>query len=84
MSFEWRPAEPFWQGKYKVRRPGAKESEEFPVEKQYAELLNELGAEGWELSTALILDTVVSTNGAGFKNAGVPVSISWTFKRQVS
>ncbi|GGR98408.1 hypothetical protein GCM10010169_48730 [Micromonospora fulviviridis] len=84
MTFTWRPAEPYWQGKYEVNRPGQEKPEVFPVEKRYPDLLNELGAEGWELSTVSVLDTVVSTNRAGFQNAGMPVSLSWTFKRQAS
>jgi hypothetical protein len=47
------------------------------------DLLNEFGAEGWELISETILDTTIVGNHAGWSKIGTPVEIRWILKRRV-
>ncbi len=48
------------------------------------ELENELGAQGWELISVTVLDSVVLNKQYGWPNVGTPVRKSWVFKRQIA
>ena len=45
-------------------------------------LLDEFGADGWELVNQYTRESVVVSKMYGWSNVGTPLSTSWTFKRQ--
>jgi hypothetical protein len=59
----------------------SKEGEE-GSKKSILDLMNELGAEGWELVTDAPIDSVIATShSTGWSEAGIPVLRQWLFKR---
>ncbi len=51
---------------------------------RFIDLLDELGADGWELVTERTEDTVIFREMYGLHNVGSAVGIYYTFKRPVS
>jgi hypothetical protein len=50
-----------------------------------SEMLNEVGRDSWRLVESTVLETaVVSGDSYGLPEVGTPVSIRWTFMREVS
>lgn len=47
------------------------------------DLLNEYGAQGWELVSETVLDTTIVSNHAGWAKLGTPIEIRWILKRRV-
>ncbi len=47
------------------------------------DILNELGAEGWELVTSVVTKSTVGPMD-GWETAGYPITRGWTLKRPVS
>ncbi len=45
-------------------------------------ILNELGAEGWELVGEMTVNSNVAANAEDWKEVGQPVRHQWTFKRR--
>jgi hypothetical protein len=45
-------------------------------------LANELGAEGWELTTESVLVNAVMTGTHGWTDVGGPIETRWIFKRR--
>lgn len=71
-----------WAGKYYIYRTGVETVEKEPTG-SFVGLLDELGADGWELVTSEpTRNTLVSTFG-GWTEVSMPVRIRWTFKRRV-
>jgi len=46
------------------------------------ELLAEFGAEGWELVSETVLDSVVVPKDQGWSNVGTPTQVRWVMKRR--
>lgn len=73
-------------------RPGAEEAEvhrgwstdEPDRRTDTLRLLNELGADGWELVGRAIQSSSVGKSRLGWTTAGWPVEIVWTMKREIS
>jgi hypothetical protein len=83
-KLKWRFKRDFY-----IWRPGAAESDHRPVydseDKEVSgpnglEILNELGAEGWELAGETISESIVGKR-FGWPEAGHPVRREWTLKR---
>ena len=83
---KWRFKRDFY-----IWRPGATESDHRPVsdtdDKELSgptvlELLNELGAEGWELVSATESESIIGRR-RGWPETGYPVRREWTLKRLV-
>jgi hypothetical protein len=47
------------------------------------DLLNEFGAQGWELVSETVLDTTLVSDQNGWSKAGTPIEIRWILKRKV-
>jgi hypothetical protein len=69
-----------WETLYRIYRGGA-EPEQLPGDGDWTDLANKLGGEGWELVSESIQDSAVVSGAHGWPNAGVPILVSWTFKR---
>ena len=73
-----------------VWKPGAAEPDAHPlwsstdgeISRNYLEILNGLGAEGWELVSESVLDSVVGPKEA-WGDVGYPVRLQWLFKRRI-
>jgi hypothetical protein len=81
---DWRFKEDLW-----IYRPGATESEQLPVSDtgnkkvsgpDLLEVLNELGAEGWELITETTRESTIGKR-RGWPDSGHPIVRQWTLKR---
>lgn len=70
-----------WSQEYWISRPGAEQEQLAAAGVDFDVLLNEFGAEGWELVSENTRDSVVIAEQRGWPNVGTPVSIVWTFKR---
>ncbi|HEX5594042.1 MAG TPA: hypothetical protein VFX35_11925 [Solirubrobacterales bacterium] len=73
-----------------IWRPGSREAEEregWSSDNQkrggYPDILNELGAEGWELVERSTGSSVSGPSRLGWSGAAWPVEIVWTLKRPV-
>ena len=71
---------PQWQRGYRIERPD-EAAEEVPDTANWLEIVNRLGAEGWELVTQANWDSAIVAESHGWPNAGVPVLVWWIFKR---
>jgi hypothetical protein len=71
-----------WESVYWLTRPDV-EPEKLNGEVKWSALLNELGAEGWEMVSESVRRSVVHAHALGWTNAGAPIEIRWTFKRLV-
>ncbi len=70
-----------WTHVYKISRRDS-ELETLEGEKsRWAELLHQLGAEGWELVSERVDETTIVRSSAGWNNVAIPVRIAWTLKR---
>ncbi|HYH54558.1 MAG TPA: hypothetical protein VD761_10555 [Solirubrobacterales bacterium] len=47
------------------------------------DLLNEFGAQGWELVSETVMDTTIVSDHAGWSKVGTPIEIRWILKRRV-
>lgn len=63
----------------RVWRPD-RDVEERPGDSRVS-VLNDLGAEGWELATETIEQTSIAFGARGYTDVGYPVAIRWTLKR---
>jgi hypothetical protein len=92
---EWKftppgPGRDIWKSQFYIYRPRAKtetrlgSDSDNPEAKTtwYLEILQEFGAEGWELVGETVMDTVLVSEENGWKSKGVPAHIRWTFKRR--
>jgi hypothetical protein len=70
------------ESRFKVSRPGSDDPEERPGSDRVIDILNELGAEGWELTTMEVQANIVGKS-QGWSEAGRPVRRVWMFKRPV-
>ena len=75
-------------GTFQISRPGASEVETRRYDGTHVstigfELLNELGAEGWELVSNTIERSAVAPT-QGYQTAGVPIASTQIFKRAVA
>jgi hypothetical protein len=86
------PGEASWCERYVICRRESEEGEERlawdektkpEVQPTLVALLNELGAEGWELISEIALENTVHPQ-TGFETVGSPISIRWLFKRRVA
>jgi hypothetical protein len=79
------PAPQTWTNTYTIFRPDSPEPDGITGEvtgwTDWMTLLNELGAEGWELSAGAIMDTTVVPTLHGWAPVAIPVRQSYTFKR---
>jgi hypothetical protein len=80
MSDEWR-----LEASFHIFRPGALSAETRTYDGTQPstlgfELLNELGAEGWELVSNVVERTAVAP-AQGYQTAGVPIATTQIFKR---
>jgi len=76
------------QGTFQISRPGAKGVETRRHDGAHEstlgfELMNELGAEGWELVSNTIDRSAVAPT-QGYQTAGVPIASTQIFKRPVA
>jgi hypothetical protein len=46
------------------------------------DLLAKLGAEGWELVSESVMDSVIFEKSEGWSQVGAPIKIRWTMKRR--
>lgn len=85
-----QPPEPKWiyKEEFRIRRPGTTESEQLHSGNtgstpHFSSVLNDLGAEGWEL---VGFEATASRVGKylGWSEVGYPVARNWVFKRRVS
>jgi hypothetical protein len=99
MSTQWEYLLVLWQGPnlategagdtqkeeagYQITRPNTK-TEKVPADIRLSRLLNDLGAEGWELVSHTILRSVIFSKSLGWSNVGGPIEMAWTFKRPQS
>ena len=72
-------------GSFQISRPGAEgvETRTYDATRVSTvafDLLNELGAEGWELATHVVERSTV-TQAQGYETVGVPVASTQIFKR---
>lgn len=51
---------------------------------QWTSILSELGRDGWELISSVVLDSSLIRNTRCWGNSGVATKISHTFKRQLA
>lgn len=83
----------YWKSEFKIIESG-REPETLLASSSHVEdagaktasiqdLLNEFGAEGWELVSETVLDTTIVTSQIGWPKAGTPIEIRWTLKRRV-
>lgn len=70
-----------WDLKYSIRRSDCDSPEERSATNSL-QLLNELGAEGWELVSETIYRTGL-VSGGDLKDVGAATMIVWTLKRPV-
>jgi hypothetical protein len=79
--------EHFWS----IWRPGASESENpegwstsRPDGVGLVGLLSDLGAEGWELVSQVVLRSVITSHSFGWADSsGTPIQMQWVFKRPI-
>jgi hypothetical protein len=81
-----------WANDLYIWRPGAEEAERLPewssrdksvTGPSELDVLNELGAEGWELVGREVLDSVVGKLSSGWSEGGFPVRTRATLKRRL-
>jgi len=67
-----------------IWRPGSSQPETYSLEaKNWLDIANELGADGWEMTSEIILEiTIVKTRG--WYEVSTPVRSRWTYRRQIS
>ena len=80
MSESWR-----LEASFHIFRPGAAAAETRTYDGTQAstlgfQLLNELGAEGWEMVSSVVERTAVAP-AQGYQTAGVPIATTQIFKR---
>lgn len=74
----WRPG----QAKAEIRHQWSEKDPE--AEGPHSgDLLNELGAEGWELVSDVVTESAVGTTQSGWDRGGFPIKREWTLKRRV-
>jgi hypothetical protein len=85
------PGKAIWRSKLHIYRSGQEaeirdcyDSEE-PVAKAawWLDVLQELGAEGWELVGETVQDTVLVSEENGWKSKGTPANVRWLLKRRL-
>lgn len=65
--------------------PNSTKAQNWTGQRQVSEMLNEVGRDSWRLVESTVLETaVVSGDSYGLPEVGTPVSIRWTFMREVS
>lgn len=69
-----------WSDTYRIHRPGEDKFEPLVVD-EWTTVLNQLGAEGWELVGERVLSSTIFQKSQGFNNVAVPVGLLFTFKR---
>ncbi|HET7444711.1 MAG TPA: hypothetical protein VFJ57_08640 [Solirubrobacterales bacterium] len=83
------PGRTIWKSQFYIYRPGAGTETRLGNDSDnpeaqttwYLEVLQEFGAEGWELVGETVIDTVLITEENGWKSKGIPAHIRWTLKR---
>jgi len=74
-----------------IWRPGDKDPELIPLWSSEDEsvtgsrpraLLNEYGAEGWELASDVVTESAVGKTQSGWERAGFPIRREWVLKRR--
>jgi hypothetical protein len=73
----WRPGE-----EEEIRRQWSKADPDAPGPKP-RELLNEFGADGWELVSDTVTESAVGRTISGWDRGGFPVRREWTLKRRI-
>lgn len=71
-----------WPSTYYILRADSDSADERPGETNLLVLLNELGAEGWELVGNVILRSTIVKSATGWSEESLPVRQRWLFKRQ--
>src|SRR3712207_6586256 len=71
-----------WEHAYWVVRPGEGDWTRADLP-GLTELFNELGAEGWELTTESVSQSVIVSRSQGWLSVGRPVQTDYWFKRRV-
>ncbi|HXD53762.1 MAG TPA: hypothetical protein VN618_03325 [Solirubrobacteraceae bacterium] len=70
-----------WESNYRISKPNAEPEVLSATDVNWTTLLNELGADGWELVTESVRKTVIFSQSMGWSNVGSPIEIVWQFKR---
>jgi hypothetical protein len=88
-----RQPKQLWRAEFRIVRPGGESEsrlgystypkDEEVEETQIAALLNELGAEGWELVSETVYDSTIVSARGGWQKAGMPIEVRWTLKRRL-
>jgi hypothetical protein len=81
-----------WRYDYAISRPGKERevrtgwssAEGVNAAFNLLDLLNEFGAEGWELISESVLDSIIFSERHGWSQVGGPVQIKCILKREVS
>ena len=79
-----------WKGEYSIARPGQPRETRLSYDStdKGAEttgidaLLNELGADGWELVSETVMDTTIFSSLHGWSDSGTPTQMRWSLKRR--
>src|SRR5690349_19793073 len=72
-----------WTTSFSIAKPdGSTESVEAGEGFSFLVLLNELGAEGWDLVSETVRKTTITAGALGWNDVGTPISIVYTFKRE--
>jgi hypothetical protein len=82
----------FWRSQFKITTAGEEpetrlnysnhDEDEGRDRHSIENLLNEFGAEGWELVSEAVLDNTIVSNHAGWPKVGTPVEVRWIMKRR--
>jgi hypothetical protein len=67
--------------RWEIWLPGADECERLDGDQRLHHVLNKLGAQGWKLMDATVLNTVI-VGDAGWGEVGSPAVQRWTFMRE--
>jgi hypothetical protein len=70
-----------WESTYRISKPNAEPDTLAAADVNWTKLLNDLGADGWEMVTESIRSTVIFGQSMGWSNVGSPIQIVWQFKR---
>lgn len=79
-----------WRSELGIRKPGMDREErlhhDYGEEPVFSllDVLNEFGAEGWELTTETVLATAAVVDTHGWSDAGLPIEMRWTLRRRIA
>jgi hypothetical protein len=80
LAFAYDLKDEAWIGKWYVWWPGKTVADERSSDVFLTAMLNELGAQGWELTSSYVHSSAV-VPGHGLQEIGTPVEMRWLFKR---